>query len=94
MASEMTFAFREFARKKLNEAKQKGASLASVTTASLASSVPAPTSFGFRSNAASQPTTISEDLPLEKKLKLLRTSFAAHRNAIKVYWIIYSCVVR
>jgi hypothetical protein len=75
MASEMTSAFREFALKKLNEAKQRGATLATVATASISSNVnvavPATaTSFVFRSNATRQHE--KEPLALDRKLSVLR----------------------
>ena len=72
MATEMTSALREFALKKLTEAKQKGASLATATAAtaaSITSNVPTSTSFVFRTNAPQQQT--QEDVSLEKKLDAL-----------------------
>ncbi|KAF1330982.1 hypothetical protein FI667_g4722, partial [Globisporangium splendens] len=72
MATEMTSALREFALKKLTEAKQKGATLATATAATAASitnNVPTSTSFVFRSNAAQQQT--HKDVSLETKMDSL-----------------------
>lgn len=74
MATDMTSALREFARKKLTEAKQKGATLATATAASISSNVPTSTSFVFRSQAtAQQQQHPKEDVSLEKKLDALST---------------------
>lgn len=74
MATDMTSALREFARKKLTEAKQKGATLATATAASISSNVPTSTSFVFRSNASSaQQQNQKADVSLEKKLDTLST---------------------
>lgn len=75
MATDMTLALREFARKKLTEAKAKGATLATATAASLSNSVPTSTSFVFRSSATQQQTTTASTFaPLDDKLDALRTS--------------------
>uniref|UniRef100_K3WIJ1 Uncharacterized protein n=1 Tax=Globisporangium ultimum (strain ATCC 200006 / CBS 805.95 / DAOM BR144) TaxID=431595 RepID=K3WIJ1_GLOUD len=93
MATEMTSALREFALKKLTEAKQKGATLATVTAASITSNVPASTSFVFRSNAAQQQT--QKDVSLETKMDSLKeaneflhdslTAHAAERLDASIY---------
>lgn len=72
-----TSALREFAFKKLQEAKERGTELAAVTAAraasSISSSIPVSSSFGFRSQSS---TTEQEQLPvpLEHKLAMLRES--------------------
>lgn len=75
MATDMTLALREFARKKLSEAKQKGATLATATAASLQSSVPAPATFAFRGAQQQQPQTQSgrTRVTTDEKLRTLRT---------------------
>ncbi|DBA01702.1 TPA: hypothetical protein N0F65_010353 [Lagenidium giganteum] len=80
MASEMTSAFREVAMKKLSEAKQKGATLATATAAtaaSIKSNVPASTSFVFRTSMTAQAPT---DVSLEAKLDQLRDTNNALRR--------------
>lgn len=83
MATDMTSALREFARKKLTEAKQKGATLATATAASISSNVPTSTSFVFRSQtvAAQQTQNPKEDVSLEKKLDALSTSLFIVRSS-------------
>lgn len=77
MATDMTLALREFARKKLSEAKQKGATLATATAATLSSSVvAAPTPFVFRSLSTQQsepPLVERRRASLDRKLETLRT---------------------
>lgn len=82
MATDMTSALREFARKKLTEAKQKGATLATATAASISSNVPTSTSFVFRSQtAAAQTQNPKDDVSLEKKLDALSTSLLIVRSS-------------
>ncbi|GLE03794.1 hypothetical protein PINS_up012696 [Pythium insidiosum] len=88
MASEMTASFREFALKKINEAKAKGATLATVTAATAAHiksnvnvAVPAPASFVFRSSQSSATALEKKEVPLEKKIVQLRESNAALKKA-------------
>ncbi|TYZ59447.1 hypothetical protein PybrP1_012786 [[Pythium] brassicae (nom. inval.)] len=75
MATDMTLALREFARKKLSEAKQKGATLATATAATLSSSVAAaPAPFVFRSPASQQsqpPPVDRRRASLDRKLETL-----------------------
>ncbi|KAJ0399849.1 hypothetical protein ATCC90586_005391 [Pythium insidiosum] len=88
MASEMTASFREFALKKIHEAKQKGATLATVTAATAAHiksnvnvAVPATSAFGFRSQVSAPTPRDRKELPLDKKIAQLRESNAALKKA-------------
>ncbi|RLN56296.1 hypothetical protein BBJ29_007438 [Phytophthora kernoviae] len=85
MTTDMTSALREYAFKKLQEARDKGTSLATVTAAraasSISSSVPVGSSFVFRSqNSASQEQ--QQPVPLDKKLETLKTSNDSLRAAL------------
>ncbi|TMW56219.1 hypothetical protein Poli38472_008867 [Pythium oligandrum] len=87
MASDMTSAFRDFALKKLNEAKQKGATLATVTAATAASisssvQVPGPTAFVFRGNGNREQLTTSE-LSVDKKIAMLKDANGALKQAAR-----------
>ncbi|RLN89370.1 hypothetical protein BBJ28_00012948 [Nothophytophthora sp. Chile5] len=74
MATDMTSALREFAFKKLQEAREKGTTLAAVTAArasSLSSSVPASSSFVFLSQTSAAQPEPQLPVPVEKKLEAL-----------------------
>lgn len=84
MATDMTSALRDFAFKKLQEARDRGTELAAVTAArasSLSSSVPVGSSFVFRSQNSAQQEQ-SDPLSLDKKLEALKTSNDALRTAL------------
>jgi hypothetical protein len=69
-----TAALREFAFKKLQEARERGTELAAVTAARAASSigsVPVSSSFVFRSQGAAQQQERQQPVPLEHKLESL-----------------------
>ncbi|KAG2787155.1 hypothetical protein JG687_00013554 [Phytophthora cactorum] len=73
-----TSALREFAFKKLQEARERGTELAAVTAAraasSISSSVPVSSSFVFRAQSSSEQQHDQLPVPLEKKLEALKTS--------------------
>ena len=78
-----TSALREFAFKKLQEARERGTELAAVTAAraasSISSSVPVSSSFVFRSPSSTAPQELSQPESLEQKLETLSTLFVVHR---------------
>ncbi|KAH7488150.1 hypothetical protein PRIC1_007730 [Phytophthora ramorum] len=75
-----TAALRDFAFKKLQEARERGSELAAVTAAraasSISGSVPVSSSFAFRSQgaAAQQEQEPELPVPLDQKLQSLKTS--------------------
>lgn len=70
-----TSALREFAFKKLQEARERGTELAAVTAAraasSISSSVPVSSSFVFRSQSSTAQQDQTQPVPLEQKLEAL-----------------------
>ncbi|KAG7377083.1 hypothetical protein PHYPSEUDO_012176 [Phytophthora pseudosyringae] len=82
-----TSALREFAFKKLQEARERGTELAAVTAAraasSISSSVPVSSSFVFRAqSSAAQQQGQQLPAPLESKLETLKTSNDSLRAAL------------
>eukprot|EP00644_Phytophthora_capsici_P005376 jgi/Phyca11/12857/fgenesh1_pg.PHYCAscaffold_1_\ len=80
-----TSALREFAFKKLQEARERGTELAAVTAAraasSISGSVPVSSSFVFRAQSSSEQQEQQLPVPLEKKLKtLMRAAMAGTSN--------------
>ncbi|KAL3674141.1 hypothetical protein V7S43_000103 [Phytophthora oleae] len=81
-----TSALREFAFKKLQEARERGTELAAVTAAraasSISGSVPVSSSFVFRAQSSAAQQEPQLPVPLEKKLEALKTSNDAVRAAM------------
>ncbi|OWZ15120.1 hypothetical protein PHMEG_00011302 [Phytophthora megakarya] len=77
-----TSALRDFAFKKLQEARERGTELAAVTAARAASSISSvpSSSFVFRQNAATQQE--QQPIPLDKKLETLKSSNDSLRAAL------------
>ncbi|POM59863.1 hypothetical protein PHPALM_31349 [Phytophthora palmivora] len=81
-----TSALREFAFKKLQEARERGTELAAVTAAraasSISSSVPVSSSFVFRTQSSAVQQAQQLPIPLDKKLETLKTSNDSLRAAL------------
>uniref|UniRef100_M4B3R5 Uncharacterized protein n=1 Tax=Hyaloperonospora arabidopsidis (strain Emoy2) TaxID=559515 RepID=M4B3R5_HYAAE len=77
-----TSALRDFAYKKLQEARERGTELATVTAAraasSISSSVPVSSPFVFRSQSSTAPQESQLPVSLEQKLETLSTLAAVY----------------